>query len=33
MFENTDSVIDKEQNKMIKAVQVGEIPRGINVMR
>ena len=29
MFENTVSVIDKEQNKVIKTVQVGEIPNGI----
>ncbi|WMT18480.1 hypothetical protein RFB12_14525 [Parageobacillus toebii] len=32
MFENTVSVIDKEQNKVIKTVQVGEIPNGISVM-
>jgi YVTN family beta-propeller protein len=29
MFENTVSVMDKEQNKVIKTVQVGEIPNGI----
>lgn len=32
MFDNTVSVIDKEQNKVIKTVQVGEIPNGISVM-
>jgi YVTN family beta-propeller protein len=29
MFENTVSVMDKEQNKVIKTVQVGEIPNEI----
>ncbi|OAT73956.1 YncE family protein [Parageobacillus thermoglucosidasius] len=32
MFETTVCVIDKEQNKVMKTVEVGEIPSGINVM-
>lgn len=32
MFDNTVSVIDKEQSKVIKTIQVGEIPNGISVM-
>jgi YVTN family beta-propeller protein len=32
LFENTVSVMDKEQNKVMKTVEVGEIPSGINVM-
>ncbi|GGJ71388.1 YVTN family beta-propeller protein [Anoxybacillus voinovskiensis] len=32
MFDNTVSVIDKEQSKVIKTIQVGEIPNGISIM-
>lgn len=32
MFENTVSVIDNEQNKVIQTVEVGEIPNGISIM-
>lgn len=33
MFENTVSVIDTEQNKVIETIQVGEIPNGISIMK
>ncbi|MEC1742791.1 YncE family protein [Schinkia azotoformans] len=32
MFENTVSVIDNEQNKVIQTIDVGEIPNGISIM-
>ena len=32
MFENTVSVIDNDQNKVIQTVEVGEIPNGISIM-
>lgn len=32
MFENTVSVIDNEQNKVIQTVEVGETPNGISIM-
>lgn len=32
MFENTVSVIDNEQNKVIQTIEVDEIPNGISIM-
>ncbi|WP_041468523.1 YncE family protein [Geobacillus sp. C56-T3] len=32
MFDNTVSVIDQEQDKVIQTVQVGEMPNGISIM-
>lgn len=32
MYENTVSVIDNEQNKVIQTVEVGETPNGISIM-
>ncbi|NRD76468.1 hypothetical protein HPT25_03055 [Bacillus sp. BRMEA1] len=32
MFDNTVSVIDNSQNKVLKTIKVGKTPNGISIM-